>query len=115
MKLFVDDFRACPDGWVLARTIGEAVRLLASGYVDEVSLDYDIRRCSNKRCRESKDDSFEAVYLYILAMGHRPSISIHTGNVVKGKEWAAIFGIPYNYKIGVENDGGLALALPWPW
>lgn len=95
MKLFVDDFRKCPDGWTLARTSAEAIRLLATGYVEEISLDYDVRRCANKRCRESKDESFEPVYHYIRIMWMRPIIRIHTGNVERGQAWAAMFGIQW--------------------
>lgn len=43
MKLFVDDIRACPEGWVLARTVTESIRILATQSVEEVSLDHDIR------------------------------------------------------------------------
>lgn len=42
IKLFVDDLRPCPEGWTLARTITEAIRILATQYVTEVSLDHDI-------------------------------------------------------------------------
>lgn len=42
MKLYVDDLRKCPDGWVLARSVTEAIRILATQSVDEVSLDHDI-------------------------------------------------------------------------
>jgi hypothetical protein len=105
VKLFVDDFRECPPGWTVARTSGAAVRALFTGNVDEVSLDYDVRRCSNKRCRESKDDSFVAVYHYLLIMKQRPHIRIHTGNTERGQAWAEMFGIrwegiydPANYE-----------------
>lgn len=42
MKLFVDDQRAAPQGWSLARTVAEAIELLAQGDVTELSLDYDL-------------------------------------------------------------------------
>lgn len=110
MKVFVDDFRECPAGWTVARTNSEAIRLLFSGVVDEISLDYDVRRCSNKRCRESKDDSFVATYHYLLIMRTRPTIRIHTGNVERGQAWAEMFGIkwegiydPKNYE-EITND-----------
>lgn len=37
IKLFVDDLRACPKGWVPARTVTEAIRILATQSVEEVS------------------------------------------------------------------------------
>jgi len=42
IRLYVDDLREPPEGWVLARTITEAIRLLAKQEISEVSLDYDI-------------------------------------------------------------------------
>lgn len=42
MKLFVDDCRPAPAGWVLARTPEEARIRLEAGSVEEVSLDYFI-------------------------------------------------------------------------
>lgn len=41
MKLFVDDVRKAPEGWTLARTAEEAIRLIARQKVDEISLDHD--------------------------------------------------------------------------
>lgn len=42
VKLYVDDVRVPPAGWVLARTVKEAIGLLEAGGVTEVSLDYFI-------------------------------------------------------------------------
>lgn len=42
MRLFVDDLRPAPEGWRLARTVEEAVALLANEAVEELSLDYMI-------------------------------------------------------------------------
>lgn len=40
--LFVDDIRPAPEGWQLARTVTEAIRILDTQDVEEVSLDHDI-------------------------------------------------------------------------
>ncbi len=42
MKLYVDDLRSPPLGWLLARTVKEALAVLDVGGVEEVSLDYFI-------------------------------------------------------------------------
>ena len=42
MKLYVDDLRAPPVGWTLAKTVDEAIELLSQGCVVELSLDYDL-------------------------------------------------------------------------
>lgn len=97
MKLFVDDIRACPEGWTLARTNTEAIRLLSKAVVTEISLDFDIRTCSNKRCQENRE-TFEPVYhmLYLMQRTCPSStpqrIFIHTGNVSEGQKWAKELG-----------------------
>lgn len=42
MKLWHDDIRPPPDGWVWARTNEAAMDYLAYGIVDECSLDHDL-------------------------------------------------------------------------
>ena len=46
MKLYVDDVRPAPQGWTLATTIAAAQEILASGAVEEVSLDHDLGACA---------------------------------------------------------------------
>lgn len=42
MKVFLDDCRSPPDGWVLVKTVPEAQELLRTGVVEELSLDNDL-------------------------------------------------------------------------
>ncbi len=42
MKLYLDDQRPAPVGWVLARSAEEAIARLREGGVTELSLDYDL-------------------------------------------------------------------------
>lgn len=42
MKVFLDDKRQTPDGWVRVYWPQEAIELLASGNVEIISLDYDL-------------------------------------------------------------------------
>lgn len=42
MKVYLDDQRPAPVDWVIARTADEAIRLLRSGKVIAMSLDYDL-------------------------------------------------------------------------
>jgi len=42
VKLFVDDQRAAPSGWLLARSVDEAVSVLRQGDVTDMSLDFDL-------------------------------------------------------------------------
>lgn len=91
MRLFVDDLRRCPDGWMLARTNTEAIRFLAGGYVDEaISIDHDI--CTPfsgelsegvRRRLQIGQETYQPVAYYLVVMPEamRPKvIKFHTSN-----------------------------------
>lgn len=42
MKIWLDDIRTPPEGWEWARTAQEAIALLETGNVEEISLDHDL-------------------------------------------------------------------------
>lgn len=42
MKLWLDDIRQVPDGWVWAKTADEALEILARGKVTHISFDHDL-------------------------------------------------------------------------
>lgn len=42
MKLYVDDIRIAPEGWVQAWNAAQAIKMLSSGEVTELSLDHDL-------------------------------------------------------------------------
>lgn len=42
MKVWLDDERLAPDGWVRVCTASEAISLIQSGQVDCISLDHDL-------------------------------------------------------------------------
>ncbi|CAN5205314.1 hypothetical protein BH20ACT13_BH20ACT13_15890 [soil metagenome] len=42
MKIFLDDVREAPAGWIRCRTPDEVIALLKTGRVSEVSLDHNL-------------------------------------------------------------------------
>ena len=87
MKLFVDDERAAPKGWELARTVTEAIRILANNQVDIVSLDHDIIYHDEKGNSHLAKETFEPVIHFIKLMPKklRPhTVIIHTANPPAG-------------------------------
>jgi hypothetical protein len=42
MKVFLDDERVTPEGWTRVRSPDEAIALLKTGQVEEISLDHDL-------------------------------------------------------------------------
>ena len=85
MRVFVDDLRVAPEGWVLARTITEAIRMLATQKVEEVSLDHDIAY-QNERGEftgKCSQENYTPVAWYIreMAQESRPGrVYVHTAN-----------------------------------
>lgn len=42
MKVYLDDERIAPEGWIQVRWPGEAIALLETGKVENLSLDHDL-------------------------------------------------------------------------
>lgn len=42
MKVYLDDVRDAPKGWVRTYTVAETIKLLQTGKVQELSLDHDL-------------------------------------------------------------------------
>jgi hypothetical protein len=42
MKIFLDDVREAPIGWMRTKTVEETIDLLGKCQVDEISLDHDL-------------------------------------------------------------------------
>lgn len=87
MKVFVDDWREAPQGWKLVRTITEAIRLLETGEVKIISLDYDIQFFGLSA--QFADDNYGTVARYIAVMpkDKLPNrVYLHTANEEGQKE-----------------------------
>lgn len=109
MKIYVDDIRQPPDDtWILVRTNTEAISLLATGHVTEISLDHDIAYLSKRRPGDGMiiegftDETFKPVAYYISLMKERPTVLFHTANFDGGREMAKIIGCDFNHELGVR-------------
>lgn len=77
MKVFLDDERNPPIGWILVRWPDEAIKLLQTGRVTDISLDHDLG-----------DDERGTGYDVILWIEERvftkgfkpPKIKVHSAN-----------------------------------
>lgn len=112
LRLFVDDIRACPTGWIPARTVTEAIRILATQDVFEISLDHDIQ-CQPTHegafhSAHCSPETFEPVarFLDVLetAFGVGIDVQIHTSNFDAGKKMADILKIEYTPYIYNQAD-----------
>lgn len=106
MKLYVDDLRECPDGWHLARTITEAIRLLSYARTTEVSLDHDIHHASGDTTivqARACPETFEAVAWYLAAIKFPGQVFIHTANPAGALRMA-----------GILQDAGVSVQINEP-
>ena len=79
MKIFLDDERSCPAGWIRTRFPSVVIHLLENYGVDEISLDHDL----------GDDEYIGTGYDVLLWIEEKvftdinyvpPKISVHTAN-----------------------------------
>lgn len=121
IRLFVDDVREPPAGWHLARTVTEAIRVLATAplRVSVVSVDHDIahveRQDDGTEHRYACLETFEPVVRYIAVMpaDQRPDrVVVHTANSAKAQAMADMLqgtGIEVSINYANRWGGGDAL------
>jgi len=77
MKVFLDDERGPPDGWVRVYWPDEAIHLLESGAVTEISLDHDLGD-------DTRGTGYDVILWIEEAVALRgftpPKITIHSAN-----------------------------------
>lgn len=77
INVFLDDYRPCPDGYVLAENIDECISLLTHYSVDYLSLDHDL---------ENKDrNGLMLVHYMVEHQLYAKHITIHSANASGGK------------------------------
>ena len=77
MKVFLDDARAAPCGWVRVRWPDEAIRLLERGQVTHLSLDHDLGDDE----RGTGYDVIVWIEEAVITRGFRPPvINVHSAN-----------------------------------
>ena len=86
MKLFIDDIRRCPQGWEVARNVTEAIRIIATQNVGEISIDHDSSHGTNENTSTevSCPCDFTAVAYFIGEKCQNnfinPKITVHSVN-----------------------------------
>lgn len=91
MKLWIDDLRTAPEGWLWAVNSKEAIACLSQDEFDftEISFDHDL----------GGDDTVRPVILWLCENDCWPAIvRVHTANPV-GRDW--IVGMCNRYGPGV--------------
>lgn len=84
MRLWHDDTRSPPEGWVWARTNDIARELLATGFVTEISLDHDMGAEAGDIYAAGADED-DGTALVGWMLDHNlvpPVVTIHSWNTV---------------------------------
>lgn len=74
MKVWLDDKRPAPRGWTWTKTVDETTRLLRSGRVTELSLDFDLHKT------DPGHDGAEVLEWLRTAGVKPPVLHAHTAN-----------------------------------
>lgn len=104
VRLWLDDVRPAPDGWLHVKTAPEAIALFATGEVVEASLDHDLGP-------SDAGTGYDVVAWVEKAIGVRawygplPRIHVHSANPVgRGRMVAAVKAINELYaRLGREE------------
>ncbi|PLT35224.1 cyclic-phosphate processing receiver domain-containing protein [Bacillus sp. V5-8f] len=77
IRVFLDDYREPPDGYVLTETIDDCLELLRNFEIEHLSLDHDLT--------DKIRNGFLLVQLMVKHDLYAASITIHSANAVGGK------------------------------
>lgn len=82
MKVYLDDRRPAPDGWLRTFTVAETINTLKYYPVSELSLDHDLGRFGIKDGKEEKGiHVLDWIYEQVVLFGYiPPKIYIHSDN-----------------------------------
>jgi len=106
MKVFLDDMRQAPEGWVQARWPGEVIFFMEYFDVEEISLDHDLAcpfLLDGEYYNLVKEETGYDVLLWIEEEVYYngfipPKIKLHTANVVARKKMEASLEIIERYR-----------------
>jgi len=79
INLYVDDLRDCPEGFVVARNVNEAVFYLENYSINILSLDHDLGQDSNGNLLPT---GYDLVKIFCEKGYHANRIYLHTDNSV---------------------------------
>jgi hypothetical protein len=79
--VWIDDRRPAPEGWTWVTTVTETIELLASGQVDELSLDHDLGLVDGDGREQTGYDVLLWIEEQVAVNGYTPPLlSVHSAN-----------------------------------
>lgn len=108
-KLWLDDTRPAPEGWVWAKTVEEAIEVMVNNVVSHASLDHDLGVMNVDAWMKARDSGYASAMLifldedpltstgrdFCLWMVERniwpsKSIVVHSANILAAKDMVRI-------------------------
>lgn len=79
VKVYLDDVRAPPEGWVLVKTVPELIEMMHTTAIEALSLDHDLG--------EEEQTGYDFMkwleeQVYLGKVRYLPTINIHSDNSV---------------------------------
>lgn len=85
MRVFLDDLREAPAGWIRCRTPAEVIALLETGDVEELSLDHDLGLIDGER-EATGYDVLTWIERQVATAGFKPPrMHVHSANPIAHK------------------------------
>ena len=111
VKIWLDDIRSAPGGWIRTKTVDETIEELRTGLVEELSLDHDLGEVPDGMGYDEDENGY-TVLLWIeeQVFNHNftpPKIKLHTDNAsARVKMKMAIRTIEKMHRKNKEEDDG---------
>ncbi len=132
VKLWLDDSRPAPPGWLRVTTVASAKRLLTAQVVHEISLDYDLGWCldcisrrehlkhtEHRHCPHTPT-GYDLV-VWMAQSGHWPTLppTVHSGNLDGGARMLGVIARHWHgdllvTPVAAPEAAGVAHASPPP-
>ena len=110
MRVYLDDIRETPEGWVRTYSSAETIDLLKTGKVKELSLDHDLG------FEDDRDNGYKVVLwleeqVIVNRFDPPTNITVHSDNASAIQKMIA--GISQIQRKAAENERE-DINLPWP-
>lgn len=108
MKLYLDDIRSAPKGWIQCRWPDEMFEYMLSNEVEEISLDHDLGDVSYSYLTAERTGMDVLTWMEEQQnqdpLFHIPKIKIHSANAVRAKAMRKIAKrLMDKYKIAMDS------------
>jgi len=104
VKVWLDDVREAPEGWIHVRTPEEAIDLLRAGGVEEISLDHDLGLFTAEPETTGYDVLLWIEREVVEGRFTPPLIGVHSANPVARRRMGQAIASIKRFAVGKASD-----------